>query len=105
MTAAHWQIREGIQMAEASGVNGELWNKMLPLTGMQKIHILPEELSVFAYMKDYVFINQVMRIDDRHNGVVDALGVYSRKREELTNMMPAVMAGQAANYGDRCNNA
>lgn len=95
MTSAYKQIKEGIAEAEAGGVTGDLWNKMLPLTGMEKIHILPEELAVFVHMRDYEFINQVTRLDDRHNGVVDALTVYARKREALTDMLPAVMQGQA----------
>jgi hypothetical protein len=95
VTAAYEQVTTAVKEAEAASVNGDLWHKLLPLTGLENIYITAEEMAVFVHMRDYDFLNRVMRIDDRHNGVVEALALYAAKRTALTDMLPAQMQGRA----------
>ena len=85
----HW--KESNEKANAL----EIWQYLLPLVNLpEKIKFENRELALLLTLNDNKLFNDVLELDAVHNALLDSLGIYNNKYEELTaKFVPAGMTG------------
>jgi len=80
---------------EAGRDDMQIWQIITPMVAIEqsKISFNPEELSVFIENHDFDILNDVLLLSNRYWVFKDSMQEYSRRRQELTDMLPAQMEG------------
>jgi hypothetical protein len=94
LASLHHQTEGNIAAAEAEGVDGPLWCKMLPMVGMEKrIHFESQEIAILLPLKMDSTINSLFILDDQHNSLLATMQHYSAKRTAFGERFGADMSG------------
>lgn len=94
LAALHHQNEENISRAEAAGVDGDLWGKMIPIVGTEKrIYFTSEEIAVLLPLRIDATINSLLTLDDQHNSLLATMSLYSQKRSAFGERFGAEMSG------------
>lgn len=84
LAALHHQTEQSIKDAEAKGVSGSLWTKVIPIVATDKrVYFEAQEIAVLVKLRVNDEINELLILDDKHNGLLRAMELYSHKRSEF----------------------
>lgn len=86
-------LTEFISKTEASGFQGTLWQRILPMGNLPpRVKFSSEEMALLLSL-DIQLFNDVGPYDDVHNSLLDLFELYGRKRNTMTDRFGAVMRG------------
>jgi hypothetical protein len=82
-----------IKEAEADGINGTLWQKLIPMGNLPpRVKFTAEEFTLLLSL-DVNLFNEIGPYDDVHNSLLDQAELYGQKRHEMMERFGAKMNG------------
>ncbi|WP_445219831.1 hypothetical protein ACKWRH_06720 [Bradyrhizobium sp. Pa8] len=84
---------ESISEAKASGLNGALWQMVLPVANLpEAVNFTAEEMGLVLSLDDQTF-NQIAALDKLHESTIALFDSYRQQREAVTAKFGASMQG------------
>lgn len=93
----HRHIEELIKESENANPTGmELWQRILPIVGIEKDewYFETEDVAIFVSAKKFDFFNDILLLSHRYTSLKIALQYYGDSRSRLTDELPSQMEGQ-----------
>jgi hypothetical protein len=85
--------RESIAAAEANGVAGDYWQKVIPHGNLPpRVTFTADEMALLLSL-DFNIFNEIAAYDDIHNSLVDLFAEYARRRVAVMERFGAKMSG------------
>jgi hypothetical protein len=83
------QFEQSITDAEANGLNGPLWMKVLPMAGIDPtpVRFDPDEIALVFRAKHPDLANEMMLLAERHSTNQQAMLDYSARRQHMADQM------------------
>jgi hypothetical protein len=92
-------VIESRAKAEASGIKGDLWQKLTPMGNVPpRVKFTSEEMALLLSL-DFNLFNVIGPYDDIHNSMLDLFEVYGAKRATLMERFGAKMTGAVGSVG------
>jgi hypothetical protein len=87
-------LEERFAEAEKDGFEGEPWQIYLPLANTPApVRFSTDEMAMLLSLKDDDLFNDIVSLDEVHNGTIDIFRTLNARRQALTEELPAKMEG------------